>query len=168
VNTEKKNKLTSRRGFLKGILSAGVFFNGAFILSSCFASTTPPDLVKEALKVVIEGEEKEIECQSKEGLYLLPIELPFKEGENKWEIVINYNPEEKKVEVKKIHHSIEELLSTRNDDERPKCNVCSGTGDCQYCYPVGSGHQWFEDSPACDWCSGSGKCYYCNGKGTFW
>ena len=161
------NKNTSRRGFLKGLLAAGALLNGAFITSSCFAFATPSPAIKEALKVIIEGKEKEVECEEKEGVFLLPLNLPFKEGENKWEIVINYDADKKKVEVKKIHHALEELLPTRSDDDPLVCAECGGSGDCQYCYPVGSGKQHFSDSPDCEWCSGSGKCYYCNGRGTW-
>lgn len=183
---EEINKTSSRRGFLKLLASMATFTGSTFLIpgaSGCIASSeeeTPPTVVPEGtpasaqtpspadLAVYVNDKETDIICLKKDETYLLPLELPFKEGEYRWEIIINCSGENKKVEVKKIHHAPEELILTRDTLEgKTVCNSCSGTGQCQFCYPVGCGHTWFDDSPYCQWCNGSGKDWNCNGKG-YW
>lgn len=48
--------------------------------------------------------------------------------------------------------------------DRHECERCGGSGDCQACYPTGSGH---DGEHRCSVCDGSGKCFYCNGKGYY-
>jgi len=48
--------------------------------------------------------------------------------------------------------------------ERHQCERCDGSGDCQACYPVGSGRN---SDHNCYVCEGNGKCFKCNGKGWY-
>lgn len=45
------------------------------------------------------------------------------------------------------------------------CDRCSTTGDCQACYPAGSGQN--ATGAVCPVCDGSGKCQRCDGKGYY-
>lgn len=119
----------------------------------------------EAMSVYINGEKSELVCEKKGDLYLLPLEFPFQEGNNNWEVVINYDKEAKKVDVEKKFHPMEELLPVRGDNDPYICNLCSGSGKCQTCWPAGSGKSYGEGSDPCSTCGGNGKCWYCGGKG---
>jgi len=119
----------------------------------------------EAMTVYINGQKTDIICEKKGEVYLLPLKLPFEDGENDWEVVISYDKDSKRVEVEKKHHPIEELLSTRSDSEDVLCSHCEGTKDCKICWPEGSGYSDYSGSPPCDCCSGTGDCWYCGGTG---
>lgn len=183
---EEINKTSSRRGFLKLLTGAATFTGSIFLIpgTSGYRASSEEELSPTVvpggtpvpaqtpspsdLAVYVNDKETDIICLKKDETYLLPLELPFREGEGKWEIIINCSGENKKVDVRKIYHPPEEILETRGDEEPWPCNSCSGTGKCQFCYPVGSGHTYFDDSPDCQWCNGSGKDWNCNGKGTYW
>jgi hypothetical protein len=56
--------------------------------------------------------------------------------------------------------------------ERGDCPKCSGSKDCQACYPAGSGKNTAglecyscNASGDCPFCQGSGDCYTCDGSG---
>ncbi len=47
-----------------------------------------------------------------------------------------------------------------------QCERCSGSGECQACYPAGSG-KGIQPDQRCPVCDGTGKCLKCNGQGTY-
>jgi len=144
---------------LFSVLDVKVSFKNHFSFSkkACAAS--------DGVRVYVNDLETDLVCEENNGTYLVPVELPFKEGKNNWEVIITFSEEEKKVEVLKKFHPIEELLPTRGDDEEYICNQCDGSGDCSTCWPEGSGYSDGADSLPCDFCSGNGKCWYCSGSG---
>ena len=119
----------------------------------------------EALKVYVDGKETGLVCEEQKDLYMLPMSLPFKEGENKWEITINYDKEGKKVDIIRQYHPPEDLLKTRGEDGKVTCVWCTGDGKCHYCDPVGSGDSSYTKGDRCGVCLGSGKCSSCGGTG---
>jgi hypothetical protein len=98
---------------------------------------------------------------------MVPLCIPFKEGENKWEIIINYDKDGKKVDIIRHYHPPEDLLKTRGEDGKVTCVWCSGSGDCAYCTPAGSGKSSTEGE-RCTVCLGAGKCASCGGTGKTW
>ena len=156
----------------KALILSSIALLTLFILSqvsisfrdSCFVSKVF-SAAMQTLKVYVDGKETDIVCEEQKDLYMLPVSLPFKEGENKWEITINYDKDGKKVELIRQYHSPEDLLKTRGEDGKVTCVWCGGDGDCHYCNPVGSGKSSYTEGDRCGVCLGSGKCPYCDGTG---
>ncbi|MEQ8186417.1 MAG: hypothetical protein ABRQ39_00480 [Candidatus Eremiobacterota bacterium] len=122
--------------------------------------------VSETLKVYMDGQETSIVCKGEKDLYMVPVNIPFKEGENKWEVIIRYDKESKKVEVIRKYHPSDEALKTRGE-QKPECVWCDGTGECSYCCPVGSGKAGPGSDDRCGSCCGTGKCSSCGGTGRY-
>ncbi|MEQ8223580.1 MAG: hypothetical protein ABRQ37_14810 [Candidatus Eremiobacterota bacterium] len=156
----------------KVLILSSIVLLALFILSqvrisfrdNCFVSKAFC-AVTEALKVYVDGKETDLVCKEQKDLYMLPVPLPFKEGENKWEITINYDKESKKVDITRQYHPPEDLLKTRGEDGKVTCVWCGGDGKCHYCTPVGSGVSSPAEGDRCVVCLGSGKCSSCDGTG---
>ncbi len=159
----------------KGLILSSIVLLTLFMLSqisisfrdNCFVSKVFSAAIHQ-LKVYVDGKETDLVCEEQKDLYMLPLSLPFKEGENKWEITINYDKEGKKVDLIRQYHGPEDLLKTRGEDGKVTCVWCDGDKKCHYCSPVGSGNSSSMEGERCGVCLGSGKCSACDGTGKTW
>ena len=87
---------------------------------------------------------------------VVPLDFPVQQEEMEWTVSLRRDDKTHKVEVKMAP----KRPKLRGDNS---CHVCIGTGNCQNCYPTGSGNN---TSGAADYmCTGTGKCWYCRGEG---
>lgn len=151
----KKNQ----RYFLAALV---VVFTGMLIAGMLFPGETGRMIAQakeDAIKVFINKKESKIVPVQTDKNILMPINFPVEQGEQTWEVKTKYDPKTKTLNVTVVNKKRE----VRGD--RIKCNACGGSGDCQACYPSGSGRNI--QGNACPTCNGTGKCFICNGDGSY-
>lgn len=111
-----------------------------------------------APKVTVNKASSFIKPIESEGTYYVPLSFPAIEGKSTWQVTVEYDKSGNIVKIEKVKVD----NKVRGDT---KCQRCNGTGDCQACYPAGSGKNINGDS--CGICDGTKKCQYCNGKGNY-
>ncbi len=134
-----------------GILTLNLIFPGIIGQAVTYAKD-------QLIKVFVnKAPSKVVPKQSGDKMYM-PLSFPVEEGEQVWEVKMKYDPKAKTLNVEKVNRN----RKLRGDT---KCERCNGSGNCQACYPSGSGKNIQGD--ACPVCDGTGKCMYCNGKGSY-
>ena len=71
-------------------------------------------------------------------------------------VLLETDPDSKQVKITRV--KTKSPLRERGD-----CPQCTGSKECQDCYPVGSGVG--TSGEACLTCNGTGDCFYCSGSG---
>ena len=113
---------------------------------------------KSTIKVFVNDKESKVAPVKAGKKEYMPLNFPVEEGEQTWEVKMKYDPKTKTLKVHKINKK-------RKVRSRIKCNLCGGSGDCQACYPAGSGKNI--QGNACPACDGTGDCMMCNGDGSY-
>lgn len=110
------------------------------------------------LKVFVNEKPSSITPVEVDGARYMPLYFPVEPGAHAWEVTVSCDPAGKVVKIGKARKG-----ETLRGDH--KCDRCSGSGDCQACYPTGSGKN--VNSEACPVCNGNGDCTMCNGNGSY-
>lgn len=110
---------------------------------------------KIAWTVSFDGQPSKMQPLVDKEATLMPVSIPAPPGTSEWQVVLVNNPTNHTMQV------------TRTPIKVPKkrggdpCDKCSMTGQCQNCYPVGSGLNYA--GTVCYYCNGTAKCWHCGG-----
>jgi hypothetical protein len=111
-----------------------------------------------ALKVFINDAPSRVETVEVKGTQYVPLHFAVEPGKVSYQVTLSYDAASKTLKIEKIRKG-KKLRGDHN------CERCSGTGDCQACYPAGSGKNI--QGTACPVCNGTGDCTMCNGTGKY-
>lgn len=151
MNSKIKNFVIIALILYAGILTVNLVCPGIISQTITYAKD-------QVIKVFVnKAPSKVVPKKDGDKLYM-PLSFPVEEGEQVWEVKMKYDPKTKTLNVEKVNKE----RKLRGD---MKCERCNGSGNCQACYPSGSGKNIQGD--ACPVCDGTGKCMYCNGKGSY-
>jgi hypothetical protein len=110
----------------------------------------------EAIKVFINNTPSKLVPVSVKGTMYQPLYFPVSKGDSSWQVNLSYDSATKTLKINKISSKVQ----TRDKSD---CEYCKGTGECQRCYPAGSGDDI--QGNACPVCNGTGDCTWCKGSG---
>lgn len=151
MNSKIKMFMLAALVLYAGILTINLISPGIISQAVTFAKD-------KVIKVFVNKAPSKVEPVKSGDKLFMPLSFPVEEVEQVWEVKMKYDPKAKTLNVEKVN-------KTRKLRGDTKCERCNGFGNCQACYPSGSGKGI--QGTACPVCDGTGKCMYCNGKGSY-
>jgi len=140
------------------VLVAIFGFVAASIMIPQMASNLIVKAGEKAWKVMVNNKTSKLQPVKIGDKMYIPLNFPLEKGERSWEVNLKYDAKTKTLKIKKT-------CVQRKVRGNVKCSLCGGSGDCQACYPAGSGKNIQGD--ACPACDGTGDCMICNGQGSY-